>query len=179
MSDTVKIPRSKWRIFGEVVAVGAAIATIVGVYFAAWELSAINRNLKIDRAIEGVRPLVESEKINSAMKTIAKSTHQGTDYIGLKDDPNLEYHIINFLNTLDVIAYGVNSGIYDEDYVRFNLSEIIYKQVMVYLLGKPGSISDDEKWEVDEAYFNANDYSQLRRLFSAWFPDGIYRRPHS
>lgn len=157
------------------------VLTLLSVLVAAWQLIDLNRGAKVDRANSAVQHFLASQDIRSISKSIAAKTQMGANYEAALTDPELRSDLIHYLNPLEMIAGGVNSGIYSEEVVRYNLAETIYKQVTAHLNGKPGTFPSGEHWfsnsKSQPVFPSRDEFPELRKLYKRWFPSGEYVLP--
>lgn len=169
------------RALGGFLSVVGAVFTVLGVIIAAWQLIEINYGAKIDRANSAAQHFLTSEDIRSLSRSISAKTDSGKNYEAAITDKELRGDLVFYLNALEMIAGGVNCGIYNEAVIHYNLAETIYKHVTAHLFGKPGTLPSGEHWfsnsKTQPLFPSRDEFPELRKLYKKWFPNGEYMQP--
>ncbi|URI11986.1 hypothetical protein MW290_32175 (plasmid) [Aquincola tertiaricarbonis] len=155
----------------------AAAATTLALPFGVYQLWQTNRTLALERANQAVSHFLGSDEMLELAKRIRSKTNGGTQYTAdIMKDSELRGDVNNYLNNLEQIAYFTNKKLYDLELIQGQLANIIYKQANVHLLCNDGSLPGGEPWKTysECSFRNANQFPELRKVYSAWFPHGKF-----
>jgi hypothetical protein len=154
-----------------------ALFTLAAVIVATYQLVELNRSAKIERANQAVQVFLTSDGIRELSRRISAKTLDGTEYSAAFTNAELKQDIVFYLNPLEMIAGGVNSGRYDEPTVRSHLALTVYKVVRIHLKGKGDRIGDAfwrDNPDLKPLFPDSNAFPELRRLYRKWFQNDRY-----